>query len=258
MKTTNYYKSTDPDGNVIVHYGIKGMKKGVRRFQREDGTYTSAGMNRYDIGRSTPSQPNRSKSVILRKRISYDYNNPGAGIIDAKPTIKRRGSGLGNGPVGNNQNAAKKIGPYVSKEYREEMAYNSKKNSWTVDAENKAKQKRQKNKEALAKSKQARRERVKNFQDKQTQEERDFYNEEVKKERIKLNKDRANRATRKVYQDSKERPGLTTAWPSTKIATVDMNSKEAKKFAKGNVHSGSGAWRKLTEQTVKNFRKKKK
>ena len=32
----------------LTHWGIKGMKWGVRRYQNEDGTLTSAGKKRYD------------------------------------------------------------------------------------------------------------------------------------------------------------------------------------------------------------------
>ena len=42
----------------LIHYGIEGQKWGVRRFQNEDGTYTSEGLERrkqmlkdYDEGR---------------------------------------------------------------------------------------------------------------------------------------------------------------------------------------------------------------
>lgn len=43
-----YYESsytgvTPLNGNYLMHYGTKGQKKGVRRWQNEDGSYTAAG-----------------------------------------------------------------------------------------------------------------------------------------------------------------------------------------------------------------------
>ena len=37
---SNYY-------NELYHYGILGMKWGVRRYQNKDGSYTKLGMERY-------------------------------------------------------------------------------------------------------------------------------------------------------------------------------------------------------------------
>lgn len=35
----------------LCHFGIKGMKWGIRRYQNEDGSYTDAGRKRYGIGK---------------------------------------------------------------------------------------------------------------------------------------------------------------------------------------------------------------
>lgn len=35
------------ENNIIYHFGIKGMKRGVRRYQNSDGTRTSAGKKRH-------------------------------------------------------------------------------------------------------------------------------------------------------------------------------------------------------------------
>lgn len=54
------------DGTCLYHHGIKGMKWGVRRFQRKDGSLTPAGRKRYDV----PDEINKSTH---RQRIEKKY-----------------------------------------------------------------------------------------------------------------------------------------------------------------------------------------
>ena len=43
------YQTNPPLDDVLEHHGIKGQKWGVRRFQNEDGSLTSAGYKRYNV-----------------------------------------------------------------------------------------------------------------------------------------------------------------------------------------------------------------
>lgn len=51
--------------NELQHYGIQGMKWGVRRYQNYDGTYTQAGLKRYNKSMDEYEQK-RSKETQTR------------------------------------------------------------------------------------------------------------------------------------------------------------------------------------------------
>lgn len=52
-------------GEYLIHYGVKGQKWGNRRYQYEDGSYTSAGKARYGIG------PTGGASNLMRSNNAY-------------------------------------------------------------------------------------------------------------------------------------------------------------------------------------------
>lgn len=62
-----YYAGNVPFGDGLYHWGIKGQKWGVRRFQNPDGTLTSAGKERYKDG-SESSKKSDLKSVLAKEK----------------------------------------------------------------------------------------------------------------------------------------------------------------------------------------------
>lgn len=54
--------------NELMHFGIKGQRWGVRRYQHDDGSYTSAGKKRY--GRLTKDQ--RKNAELVRDKLKAE------------------------------------------------------------------------------------------------------------------------------------------------------------------------------------------
>ena len=84
MWTYNY----TPSGDELYHWGIKGMRWGVRRYQKKDGSLTTAGKKRYSEGDESPkSEPKKSKH-----RLALESKFKSAGMSDeeaAKQADKR-------------------------------------------------------------------------------------------------------------------------------------------------------------------------
>lgn len=57
--------------NVLAHYGIRGMKWGVRRYQNKDGSLTAAGKKRYSgDGGNADTTKSTTSSSSGRKKVS--------------------------------------------------------------------------------------------------------------------------------------------------------------------------------------------
>lgn len=65
------------EDSILVHYGIKGQKHGIRRWQNEDGSLTPEGYIHYGIGQgrqsgSSKQTYNGSDTVFISGKVKYD------------------------------------------------------------------------------------------------------------------------------------------------------------------------------------------
>lgn len=62
--------------NTLIHWGLKGMHWGIRRFQNEDGTLTPAGRDRYDIGEAeSKTKKKHPEEYKKNAKQRYAYQN---------------------------------------------------------------------------------------------------------------------------------------------------------------------------------------
>lgn len=107
-----FYITRTPPEN-IEHSGIKGQRWGQRRFQKEDGTWTDAGQERYSTdtdgeygepggersventtdSKSTYSEPSKKYSSY-RKETSQLYENQKDEPVDSAKMMKRMQKGM--------------------------------------------------------------------------------------------------------------------------------------------------------------------
>lgn len=72
--------------NELYHFGIKGMKWGVRRFRNEDGTLTSAGKKRYNTDKRSDD---RKRFDEIRKKDIKSMTNKELADANYRMTLEQ-------------------------------------------------------------------------------------------------------------------------------------------------------------------------
>ena len=93
IKFESYYGISDLGDPYLMHHGIKGMKWGVRRYQNEDGSLTSAGERRYGTVENFRQHQRTKKGILQRQgtRVVGKFNKQ-RGLVNAVT----RNKGIGN------------------------------------------------------------------------------------------------------------------------------------------------------------------
>ena len=98
--------------NELYHFGVKGMKWGIRRYQNKDGTLTPAGKKRYDkemakikeeqriVNNKKRTQAKIDKLEAARKKLEEDKESLKNKNKDSDESVNTKSSG----ESGNNQN----------------------------------------------------------------------------------------------------------------------------------------------------------
>lgn len=71
--------------NELYHYGVKGMKWGIRRYQNKDGTLTSKGKKRYEKSNDNSNDEdeiknNKSRKILTKRNIAIGATVVGASL----------------------------------------------------------------------------------------------------------------------------------------------------------------------------------
>ena len=76
---------------ILAHHGIKGQKWGIRRFQNRDGTWTSAGKERYgdDTSDTSKTQKSTKKKVVTGVAVGTAAV---AGVVLTAYLVKKMGN----------------------------------------------------------------------------------------------------------------------------------------------------------------------
>lgn len=111
----------------LKHFRTPGSKNGQRKYQYEDGSLTPLGRIHYGIGKPRiPSNPAEMEYKVksTAARTNYNANHPSSVVSKAVSGVGSYAQTKAN--YGNQSNTK----PYLSEEYKRDMAFNSRKNNY--------------------------------------------------------------------------------------------------------------------------------
>ena len=92
--------------NYLAHFGVKGQKWGVRRFQNEDGSLTSAGKQRYydtlsNLNKSRYNEFSKKNQERIEKKMAAgsDFNTAAKAVANRQKRINNIKAVLGAAAV---------------------------------------------------------------------------------------------------------------------------------------------------------------
>lgn len=105
--------------DYISHFGVKGMKWGIRRYQNRDGSLTSEGRKRY--GRSEDSEIVRE----LRKKPVSAMSNQELETVIRRMNLERQYRDLKSSEINSGKKKAKEVLDYANTASQFYNLYNS-------------------------------------------------------------------------------------------------------------------------------------
>lgn len=105
--------------DYISHFGVKGMKWGIRRYQNRDGTLTPEGRKRY--GRSEDSEKVRE----LRKKPVSAMSNQELETVIRRMNLERQYRDLKSSEINSGKKKAKEVLDYANTASQFYNLYNS-------------------------------------------------------------------------------------------------------------------------------------